>query len=57
MIWNADKVEILEHEIGAFSISVLSRLQGGLEEWIFSGVYGPTLRGEVDDFLNKVEPK
>lgn len=37
MIWNGDKVEIIEHEIGTFLISVHGRLMGSLEEWVFSG--------------------
>lgn len=55
MIWNSDKVELLDQEIGAYSISVRCKLQGGLDAWIFSGVHGPILRRKVDDFLMELD--
>lgn len=32
MIWNANKVEIMDHEIEAYLISIRCRLCGGSEE-------------------------
>lgn len=32
IIWNGDMVEIIEHEIGAYSIMIRGRLLGGLED-------------------------
>lgn len=40
-------MEILDHEIGAFSISVKCRMVKSLFEWTFSGVYGPVLDSEI----------
>lgn len=46
---------MLEYEIGAFSVSIRCRLKGYLEELVFSGVYGPNLRSEVDGFLGELD--
>lgn len=55
MIWNVDKLEILEHEVGAYLVSVQCKLINGVEIWIFSGVYGSVVWGQVDDFLNELD--
>lgn len=36
MIWKDEKVEVLEHETEAFSITIRCRLIGGLDDWILS---------------------
>lgn len=55
MIWNTDKMEILDHEIGAFSISVKCHMVESLFEWSFLGVYGSVLESEIDDFLGELD--
>lgn len=53
-MWNVDTLEVLDHEIGAFSIPIQCKLVDELEEWVFSGVNGPTLYSEVEDFLGEL---
>lgn len=55
MIWNVDRVEVMDHEVGAFSISSRYRMVEGVEEWIFSRVYGPVRSWEVYDFLGELD--
>lgn len=55
MIWDVDRIEVLEHVIGAFSVSIRCRVKGRVEEWVFVGVYGPNLRLEVSDFLQELD--
>lgn len=55
MVWNNEIVEVLEHEISAYSIFLRCRLKGKVEEWVFSGVYGPCLPSEVIDFLGELD--
>lgn len=47
-------MEVIEHEVGAFSISICCKMVDMVEEWVFSGVYGPMLSWEVDDFLKEL---
>lgn len=54
LIWDLDKIEVLEQEIGAFSFSIRCRLKREMEDWVFVGVYGPNLRSEVSDFLQEI---
>lgn len=54
-MWNEDKLEILEHEIGAYLVSIRCKLINDMKDWIFSGVYGLVRWGEVDDFLNELD--
>lgn len=37
LIWNENKLEILDHEIITFSVSIRCKL---VDEWVFVGVYG-----------------
>lgn len=53
--WDVDRVEVLEHEIGAFSIAIRCRLKWSVVEWLFVGVYGPVLGVEVDFFLGELD--
>jgi len=53
-VWRGENVELLDHEIGAFSISIKCRLLDVQGNWIFSRVYGPTLFYEVADFLEEL---
>lgn len=53
--WNEDRIEMLEFEVGAFSISIRCRMVDGMEEWMFRGVYGTVLLGEIDDFLGELD--
>lgn len=55
MIWDADRTEVLEHEIEAFSVSIRFRMKGKVEDWVFVGVYSPNLRSEVSDFLQELD--
>lgn len=55
MIWNEEKVEVLEWEVGAYSISIRCKMVDGEDEWVFSGVYGPVLSWEVDDFFGELD--
>lgn len=55
LMWNEDSVEVLDHEIRAFSISVRCRKINGGEEWVFSGVYGPVLLREVEEFMGEMD--
>lgn len=55
MIWNKNRIEMLEHEVGAFSISIRCRMVDDVVEWVFSGVYGPVLEEEVDDFFGELD--
>lgn len=55
MIWNGARVKVLEHEVGAFSISVRCRMVNMLEEWVFTGVYGLVLGSEVDAFSGELD--
>lgn len=48
-------MEVLEHEVGAFSISVHSKMTNILDEWVFTGVYGPILAWEVESFLVELD--
>lgn len=48
-------MEVLDHEFGAFSISTRCRLKWKVEEWVFVGVYNPTVRSEVDNFLQELD--
>lgn len=54
-IWDVDKVEVLEYEIEAFSVSAKCRFKWKIEEWVFVGVYGPNVRSEVKDFLPELD--
>lgn len=51
LIWDVDKVDVLDHKIGAYSVSVRYKLK--MESGVLgvSGVYDPNIRSEVDDFL------
>lgn len=51
VIWDVDRIEVLEHILGAFSVLVRCRVKVMLNEWVFVGVYGPNLRTEVSNFL------
>lgn len=51
IIWNNQKLEVLDHELGAYFISICCKVLGDLREWVFSGVYEPNMGGEVDDFF------
>lgn len=55
LIWNEDKVEVMDHKIGAFSISVHCKTKNGLEDWVYSGVYESILSREVDEFLGELD--
>lgn len=55
LIWDINKVEVLDSEVGAYSMSVRCRLRSCVEEWVFVGVYDPTKRWEVDDFLTELD--
>lgn len=46
---------LMIHVVGAFSILSRCKMVDGLEEWIFSGVYGPVIAGEVDEFLGELD--
>lgn len=54
-VWDVDRVEVLEHEIRAFSIAIRCRLKWSAVEWVFVGVYNPVLGVEVDSFLGKLD--
>lgn len=43
LIWNKQKLEVLDHELGAFSISIRYKVLRDQRVWVFPGVYGPTL--------------
>lgn len=51
LIWDPNKVDVLDHDIGAYSISPKCKLKRTADEWVFVGVYGPFVRSEADDFL------
>lgn len=55
LLWNADILEVLVHEIGAYSVSIRCRLVGSFDEWVFSGVCSPTVAGDVVDFLEELD--
>lgn len=55
MIWDVDKIEVLEHELGPFSISLRCKLKGKSDEWVFAGVYDPNQREEVNVFLTELD--
>lgn len=55
MIWNEDKVEVVEHEVGAFSISVHCGKINVLEDWVNCGINGSVIAGEVDEFLGELD--
>lgn len=55
MIWDENKLKILEHELGAFSVSIRCKVVEEEEEWVFVGVYRPPNSGEVDDFLSELD--
>lgn len=50
LVWDVDKTEVLDHEIGAYSIAIRCRLRLSMMEWIFVGVYSPVLVSEIDIF-------
>lgn len=54
VIWDENKLEVLEHELGAFSVAIRCKVVEE-EEWVFVGVYGPLNSGEVDDFLSELD--
>lgn len=51
LLCDVDKVDVLDHEIGAFFVFVRCRLKWNVEDWVFVGVYGPNVRFEVDIFF------
>lgn len=53
LIGDKDRIEVLEHEIETFSISIRCRLKSMLVELVFVGVYDPTQRDEVIHFLGE----
>lgn len=55
MVWDVNRVEVLDHEIGAFSIAIRCRLKLSLVKWVYVGVYGPVLGVEVDSFLRELD--
>lgn len=55
IIWDDNKIEMMEHEIGAFSISIKCKFRLFAEEWMFVRVYGPPKQGEVVDFMVELD--
>lgn len=55
LVWNDEKLKVLDNEVGAFSISIQCRVLNEFEDWVFSGVYGPTLYLEVAEFLGELD--
>lgn len=51
VIWDVDRIEVLDHVLGAFLVSVRCRVKGQLDEW----VYGPNRRAEVSNFLQELD--
>lgn len=40
MVWDSRRVMVKENLIGDFSVSIRLKMDN-LEEWLFSGIYGP----------------
>lgn len=55
VIWDEGKIEVLEHEIRALSVSIRCKLRSFNKEWVFVGVYGPLRRKDVDDFFVELD--
>lgn len=51
MVWDSDKVVVSDYELGAFSLFIVCCMHGMGNEWLFSGVYGLNVAGEMDSFL------
>lgn len=54
VISDADRIEVMEHGIEAFAVSIRCRVKR-VEDKAFVGVYGPNLRAEVSDFLQELD--
>ena len=50
VFWNKWVFEVLEMEVGAFSVSCRFRNCEGSYVWMFSGVYRSILTEEMEDF-------
>lgn len=55
MNWNREKVEVINHEVDVFSVLICCKSLMGSLDWVFNGVYGPNVMGEVDDFLRELD--
>ena len=54
VFWDNRVLQMMEMEVGKFSVSC--RFKNCKDDfcWIFSGVYGPTVKRAREDFLSKV---
>ena len=50
MFWDKRVLQLLEAEVGNFSVSCKFKSYEDNLCWIFSGVYGPLLKKEMEDF-------
>ena len=54
LFWDKKTMELVDSEIGLFSISCLFKMVEGGFLWMFSGVYGPVERNLKEIFLGGV---
>lgn len=55
LVWDVERIEVLEHEIRVYSIMIRCRFNLLAVDCVFVKVYDPVLGGEVDAFLEELD--
>lgn len=55
IIWDSDKLEVLDSHSGIFTLSLLCKSIGVAENWVFTAVYGLVLQSEKERFWEELD--
>lgn len=56
LIWNSELVEVEFSWVDYFSVIVLAAFAGDSQKWLVTGVYGPSVGGQLfEDFINELD--
>lgn len=54
VIWDSDKLEVLDSHVGSYSVSILCKTTGIPGCWAFTSVYGPVQHADKERFWEEL---
>lgn len=54
LFWDAAKIEMVDHWVGLFSVSMVGKIKRNATSWVVTGVYGPREDNLLRSFLEEL---